>query len=117
MKFLADENVEKPVVDMLRQEGHDVLYVLEIARKTIDERLLKEANKESRILLTNDKDFGELIFLQGKVSRGIVLMRFVSEKSSIKSRFMKSALKNYSHRFSGSFTVVSESKVRIRPLR
>lgn len=95
MNFLADEDVEKPVVDMLRHEGHNVLYMCEITTHTIDEKLLEQANAESLILLTNDKDYGELVFLQKKVAAGIILMRFVSEKSSVKAHFMQSLLKTY----------------------
>lgn len=116
MNFLADEDVEKPVVEMLRNEGHDVLYMCQIATRTIDEKLLEQANSESRILLTGDKDFGELIFLQKKISAGIILMRFVSEKSSVKVRFMQSLLKTYGNNLQGNFTVVREGKVRRRPL-
>lgn len=116
MNFLADEDVEKPVVEMLRNEGHDVLYMCQIATRTIDEKLLEQANSESRILLTGDKDFGELIFLQKKISAGIILMRFVSEKSSVKARFMQSLLKTYGNNLQGNFTVVREGKVRRRPL-
>jgi predicted nuclease of predicted toxin-antitoxin system len=116
MNFLADEDVEKPVVDMMRAEGHDVLYMCEIATRTIDEKLLEQANTELRILLTGDKDYGELIFLQKKISAGIILMRFVSEKSSVKTRFMQSFLKTYGNNLRGYFTVVREGKVRRRPL-
>jgi hypothetical protein len=70
----------------------------------------------SRILLTNDKDYGELVFLQKKVSAGIILMRFVSEKSSVKTRFMQSLLKIYGNNLQGYFTVVREGKIRRRPL-
>jgi len=52
MNFLADEDVEKPVVEMLRHGGHDVLYMCEITTRTLDEKLLEQANSESRILLT-----------------------------------------------------------------
>ncbi|MGH7595147.1 MAG: DUF5615 family PIN-like protein [bacterium] len=76
MNFLADEDVEKPVVEMLRHDGHDVLYMCEIATHTIDEKLLEQANAELRILLTNDKDYGELVFLQKKVSAGIIINTF-----------------------------------------
>lgn len=116
MNFLADEEVEKPVVEMLRNEGHDVLYMCQIATRTIDEKLLEQANSESRILLTGDKDFGELIFLQKKISAGIILMRFVSEKSSVKARFMQSLVGTYGDKLPGYFTVVREGKVRRRPL-
>jgi predicted nuclease of predicted toxin-antitoxin system len=116
MNFLADEDVEKPVVEMLRHHGHDVLYMCEIATRTIDEKLLEQANAESRLLLTNDKDYGELVFLQKKVSAGIILMRFVSEKSSVKVHFMQSLLKTYGSSLQGCFTVVREGKIRRRLL-
>ncbi len=116
MKFLADENVEKPVVETLRQNGHDVLYMCEVTTHTIDDILLEQANLESRLLLTNDKDYGELVYLQRKVSTGIILMRFVSEKSSVKAHFMQSLLKTYGNSLQGYFTVVREGMIRRRPL-
>jgi len=63
MKFLADENVEKQIVDWLRKNGFDVLFVTEFAKSATDDELLEKAKRDSRILLTNDKDFGELVFL------------------------------------------------------
>lgn len=117
MKFLADENVEKPIVNMLRDNNHDVLYISELAKRSIDEQLLKQANAESRILLTNDKDFGELVYMQGKNSIGIILMRFVSEKSALKTKFMSHLINNFSDRLLGHFTVISEAKIRFRKLR
>ncbi len=101
---------------MLRESGHDVLYMAEIATHTIDEKLLAQTNAESRILLTNDKGFGELIFLQKKISAGIILMRFDSEKSTIKATFMQSFLQAHSQQMQGFVTVVSEGKIRRRPL-
>lgn len=117
MKFLADENVEKPIVDMLRNGGHDVLYISEFMKRSIDEQLLERANNESRILLTNDKDFGELVYLQGKNNIGIILMRFVSERSTVKTKFMSHLINNFSDRLIGHFTVISEAKIRIRKLK
>lgn len=117
MKFLADENVEKPIVDMLREAGHDVLYISEFTQRSRDEQLLDQAKNESRILLTNDKDFGELVYLQGKNNVGIILMRFVSEKSKVKTRFVAHLVNNFSDRLIGHFTVISETKIRFRNLR
>lgn len=117
MKFLADENVEKPIVDMLRNGGHDVLYIPEIRKRSIDEQLLEQANNAACILLTNDKDFGELIYLQGKNNIGIILMRFTSERSAVKTKFMSHLIKNFSDRLIGHFTVISESKIRFRKLK
>ena len=59
LKFIADVNVEKAVVDFLRAEGYDVKWIADFDCTMRDENLLKLANKERRILITNDKDFGE----------------------------------------------------------
>jgi predicted nuclease of predicted toxin-antitoxin system len=62
MKLIADEGLDKPIVDVLRNAGFDVLYVLETNQGANDELILAIANSEHRILLTQDKDFGELVF-------------------------------------------------------
>ena len=61
MKFLADECCDAPLVESLRNDGHDVLYQLEEDAGAPDEDLLGRAYKEKRILLSEDKDFGELV--------------------------------------------------------
>jgi predicted nuclease of predicted toxin-antitoxin system len=114
MKFLADENVEKPVVDWLRKNGFDVLFVTEFAKSSTDDELLERAKRDSRILLTNDKDFGELVFLQRKSSAGVILMRFTNDDSSNKVRYISHLMTNYSDRLEGNFTVINETKVRFR---
>ena len=70
MKFLIDESVEKPIVDWLRDQKYDVIYITEKSPAITDEEVIKIANSESRILITNDKDFGELIFCQGRINTG-----------------------------------------------
>jgi predicted nuclease of predicted toxin-antitoxin system len=77
MNFLADESVDQPVVEGLRADGHDVLAVAEIAPSIPDESVLTMANQREAILLTADKDFGELVFRQHRISAGVVLMRLV----------------------------------------
>ncbi|MBD0367365.1 MAG: DUF5615 family PIN-like protein [Flavisolibacter sp.] len=62
MKLLADESVDKPIIDALRMAGFDVVYILEIAPEIDDGTILNLSNDEQRILLTQDKDFGELVF-------------------------------------------------------
>ncbi|MBC8183333.1 DUF5615 family PIN-like protein [candidate division KSB1 bacterium] len=114
MKFLADENVEKPIVDWLRNNGFDVLYVSEFAKSSPDDELLEKANQEYRILLTNDKDFGELVFLQRKSSSGVILMRFTNDDSSNKVKHISHLVTNYRDKLEGNFTVISETKVRFR---
>ena len=75
MQILADESVDNEIVLRLRRDGHDVGYVAEMSPGIMDEEVLVLASDESTLLLTADKDFGELIFRQGYVKRGIVLYR------------------------------------------
>ena len=81
MRFLADESVEASIVEVLREEGHDVLYISETAPGVRDERVLQQATAERCVLLTNDKDFATLAFLQRLASAGIVLMRMPRARS------------------------------------
>jgi predicted nuclease of predicted toxin-antitoxin system len=62
MKLLADEGVDKPIVDLLRSSGFDVHYILETYQGAEDETVLQIAHEETRILITQDKDFGELVY-------------------------------------------------------
>jgi len=75
MKFLADENVDKPIVERLRDDGHIVLYVLEMEPSISDDEVIRRANQEFAFLLTADKDFGELVFRQRRIVYGVVLIR------------------------------------------
>lgn len=62
MKFLVDECCDAELVLKLRSEGHNVLYVMELKPSATDKEILQKAYSENRILLTEDKDFGELVF-------------------------------------------------------
>ena len=75
IRILADVNVEKRVVDHLMNQGYDVKWVPDYECAMLDRDLFNLASREKRILLTNDKDFGELAFLQKKACIGIILMR------------------------------------------
>jgi predicted nuclease of predicted toxin-antitoxin system len=75
MILLADESVDRPIVERLRQDAHDTMYVAELAPSISDDDVLKEANSQSALLLTEDKDFGELVYRLGRVHAGIVLIR------------------------------------------
>lgn len=76
MKFLADECCDADMIASLREGGHDILYITEFKPGTVDEEVLKKAFDENRILLTEDKGFGELVFHLRKPARGIILLRF-----------------------------------------
>ncbi len=116
MRLLADESLEARIVEYLRNQGHDVLSIAENVPAVTDTAVLELANREQRILLTNDKDFGELAFRQGKAGVGIVLIRMQSESLDLKISRVAYLLESRGASLTGSFAVVSENQVRIRPL-
>ena len=80
MRFLADENIDKLSVQMLREAGHDVFYVREINPSEEDPSLLSQATREQRTLLTYDKGFSELIVRRGfRAPYGVILFRLTDE--------------------------------------
>lgn len=92
MRILADESVEGEVVARLRSEGHDVAYVPETTAGIRDDEVLARANAEDRVLLTEDKDFGDLAFFFGSRSSGIVLLRAHGADVGAKSSLVAEAL-------------------------
>jgi len=114
MKILADESADNEIVLRLRLDGHDVGYVAEIAPGIMDEEVLILASDESTLLLTADKDFGELIFRQGYVKRGIVLYRLAGLSSQEKAEIVSSAIAEHADELLVSFSVITEKAVRIR---
>ncbi len=76
MRVLADENIRGPAISMLRDAGHDVLWVREERPRTPDPDILAWATREGRLLITFDKDFGELSQRRAQPAPfGIILFR------------------------------------------
>lgn len=116
MKFLADESLEARLVESLRAAGHDVLFVAEMDPGISDSDVLDQANRDRRVLLTNDKDFGELAFLQRQTRHGIVLFRLQSESIALKQDRLFQLMAAHAVALPISFTVVTDARVRLRPL-
>ena len=116
IKFLADVNMEKPLVDYLSGQGYDIKWVPDYSCEMADEDLLRLANEEKRILITNDKDFGELIFLQKRLSYGTILFRVKGQKSQEKVKLMKKVLMGHRDAILNHYIVITKAKIRIIPL-
>jgi predicted nuclease of predicted toxin-antitoxin system len=114
MKLLADESVDRPVVERLRQEGHDVVYIAELSPSIKDEEVLRQANDRGALLLTADKDFGELIQRERKSHAGIILIRLAGLSSAAKAEMVSNILRERASELSGALTVISPGLVRIR---
>jgi predicted nuclease of predicted toxin-antitoxin system len=116
IKFIADVNVEKPIVDYLSESGYDIKWIPDYNCEILDEDLLSLANNEKRILITNDKDFGELTFLQKKLSTGIILLRVKGQLSQDKVKLIRNVLRNYGDKLLNHFIVITKKKIRIVPM-
>lgn len=113
MRILADESVEGEIVVYLRSEGHDVAYVPEISAGIRDDEVLARANAEDRVLLTEDKDFGDLAFFYGNRSSGIVLLRAHGVGADAKTGAVAEVLEAYE----GELTGHPPHLVAVRPGR
>src|SRR3990172_319758 len=114
MKLFADENVDRPIVDRLRQDGHLVEYVAEISPSVADDEGIDKTNAQNSLFLTSDKDFGELIFRQHRVISGVVLLRLLGISAALKADLVTQAFREHGDQMPGAFTVISPGMVRIR---
>jgi predicted nuclease of predicted toxin-antitoxin system len=121
LRIFADESVEGEVVARLRIEGHDVAYVPETSAGIRDDEVLARANAENRVLLTEDKDFGDLAFFYGSRSSGIVLLRAHGAGVEAKAGLVVEALKTHDDELTMDpphFVVLRWGRLpRSRPLR
>ncbi len=115
MRLLANENFPKDAVAALRRDGHDVLWVAEEFPSAKDEEVLRVAVQQSRVLLTQDKDFGELAFRRRlPASCGIVLFRIPAIPDLVTRYAQVVFQKDADYR--GRYVVVEERRIRERAL-
>jgi predicted nuclease of predicted toxin-antitoxin system len=114
IKFLADESCDFTVVRTLRSADYDVVAVAESLPSTPDVEVLRFAVEEERILLTEDKDFGEWVFAHGEVMSGVVLIRFPADMRSELGKAVTSLVAEHGSNLVKSFTVLEPGRARIR---
>jgi predicted nuclease of predicted toxin-antitoxin system len=91
--------------------GYDVFSVYDSARGLDDEAIIEKSFSENRILVTNDKDFGERVYRERRLHHGVVLMRLDDERAKSKIKVLKRLLENHIKRLPEQFVVVTEKKV------
>lgn len=117
MKLYADEGIDRQVVDALRIAAFDVAYAAESDPSVADDALLAKAAAEGRLLLTSDKDFGELVYRLRKVNDGVVLIRLSGLSAELKARLVVEAISTRSGELARAFSVLSPGMLRIRAPR
>lgn len=117
MNFLADECCDLSLVESLRKEGHQVDYIQESQPGSTDDAILINAYREKKIVITEDKDFGELVYRLNKPAFGVVLLRFHPLDKQLKIQRLLHLVNFKSDKLAGNFIVLDSEKMRIKPIR
>ena len=116
MRLCANENIPEDCVLRLRQSGHDVLWIREAAPGSPDHDVITRAAAEGRLLITFDKDFGELVFRRGATaSCGVVLFRIAQPSAAVVAERIGAVLESRDD-WGGHFSVVDDLTIRMRRL-
>ena len=117
---MLDENADLPLGDYLVELGHDVTSIVrDYTRSIHDEDVLSLANRERRILITNDKDFGALVYQQSLPHSGVILFRMKNEDVAFKISCLADAIHGHSEKLenASAYIVVTDTRIRVRARR
>ncbi len=117
MKFLADENLEYSIISFLKGKNIDVVAVRDLMKGAPDSEIITFAFENKLIIITSDKDFGELTFRLQKPNHGIILLRLNEENSIDKADILWTAIKKLGSDVINKFVVVERNSIRIRSLK
>jgi len=113
VELVADESCTGPLIRALREAGHDVIAIAESATGASDEAVIARALSERRVLITEDRDFGELVYARGQSSAGVVFVKFPSRARRAKPAAGVEALAKLGARLRDGFTVIEPGRVRL----
>ena len=114
LRFLVDESCDFGIVRALRAEGYDVVALTEITTRSLDDEVIVQSYDENRILLTEDKDFGQLVFASRADSAGVILIRFPgNERKSLQATIVK-LIQERGNEIRNAFAVVQPGHIRVR---
>lgn len=114
--FLADESVDFRIVQHMRSRGIEVDAIQEMDPSISDKQVLEIATIRNAILLTEDKDFGELVFRLRLATHGVILIRLSDTPIINKLEKVDELISNYWGKISGSFIVIARDRIRIKPI-
>jgi predicted nuclease of predicted toxin-antitoxin system len=114
LKLLVDVGVGKAVEDWLQSVGYDIRSVRDLGPRTSDDDILTLAVTEQRLVVTMDKDFGELVYHSGQPHAGVLLLRLESAPSDEKVRVVTEIFTNFAGQMTGRFSVYRAGRLRIR---
>ena len=112
MRFLADESCDFSVVRALRSAGHDVVAIAEVSPREEDDNVRERAVATNCILITEDKDFGQLVYANMRPTSGVILIRFPARARRNLPDTVVEVVNERGERLIGSFTVLQPGRVR-----
>jgi predicted nuclease of predicted toxin-antitoxin system len=113
VRFVVDECTGPWVAAWLVSAGHDVVSIFTQERGASDEAVLRQAVEEDRVLVTNDKDFGDRVFRDRERHRGVVLLRLEDERALNKIARLQATLAMFPEGIGARCIVVTEGGVRV----
>ncbi len=113
MRFVADESCDCAVVNALRAVGHDVVPIAEISPRADDEAVIDLAVRAGRMLLTEDKDFGQPVYANRRASSGVVLVRVPTRARAGIAKAAGDLVRQRGDQLAGHFTVGQPGRIRI----
>lgn len=117
MKILIDAGVGRMVADFLQDAGHDVITIAGDIATMADLDILDLANAEERLIITMDKDFGELAYLANLPHAGVLLLRMKDATGAEKAAAVELIFAEHADKLAGAFAVYDKKQLRIRPQR
>jgi len=114
MNLLIDESVDRQIVEKLRRDGHNVVYVSDMDPGISDDVVLSTANSMRALLVTADKDFGELVFRRQQINAGVLLIRLAGLPPQSKAELVAVAVRDHPDELPGAFSALSPGMIRIR---
>ncbi len=114
MNLVADENIDRGIVERLRRDGHLVEWIAELSPSVSDEEVLMLAVNAGAVLVTEDKDFGELVYRRRLAHSGVLLVRLEGLDNATKAQVVSLAIQENLAELPGAFAVVSSDSVRLR---
>ncbi|MEX0781143.1 MAG: DUF5615 family PIN-like protein [Dehalococcoidia bacterium] len=114
MLIVVDESVRGRVLAGLEEDGHDLLRIRLIAPQLPDDEILAFARRTEALIVTADRDFGELIFRLQHPEAGVVFLRLGTMPAALKSEMLRAVVREHGERLMGAFTIVGRNRTRIR---
>jgi hypothetical protein len=112
MRFVADESCDFSVIRALRDAGHEVIAIAEISPRSEDPEVLKLALKKGTVLITEDKDFGQLVYASAKANEGVLLLRFPARARAGMAAAVVELANRRGAELAGRFVVLQPGRVR-----